>query len=62
MAQLMKQIPRKAIQRIIDYMWDCELKHLQENIDCIETYARRHIFFDLETVNNWLNDYEPKSD
>jgi|GEM_PF-6579806 hypothetical protein len=62
MKQSNEQIAIKAIKRIVDYMWDDELTHLQENILCIETYTQRHIFFDLELVNNWLKDKQTSID
>ena len=57
----MPKPPRRAIRKIVDYLWGIELKHFEENMLDADTYLHGHIFNDVEIVKNWLDGKEPRN-
>ncbi len=58
----MPKPPIDAIEKIIDYLWEVELKHFEENMFDADTYFHGHIFNQLEIVRNWLERRRPRND
>ncbi len=48
------EIPVKNIAKIVDYIFDVEEKHYFECKDAGDNDLKKHIFYDLFIVRNWL--------
>lgn len=58
----MQSIPRNSIAKIVDYLWETELKHFEENMFDADIYLHGHIFFEIEKVKNWLEGRPQRND